>query len=912
MTTPLLERPPLQETVAPPSQETESAAPSPPAWRIVVASALSGAGAAWMAARLFHGTLPIVAAMAGVAIAAAALFASLKSRRPGIVQLAALPAALIAGTLLAASAAGGAAADVPRLVQEAFASGGLRQAPIAFDPGWRLILLVLCAAATAGAGSTALSLARPRLAVALPLPLLAGAAMLQPQGAAGLSGGVAIAVVLAALSVAYGGELSAGAETGRGFERRRLLRGVLALVALVGGMVLLGRASFLFPDTARSRIVPPQKPTQPLPQPDRVLFRVESARPGPWRVGVLDVYDGSAWLLPPFDEERFAPVRQGAPIGGAQLRDTETTTITIAGLDGHLLPAPAGALIIDGVGERLQIDPRTGTLRIPDARVKPGLRYRVEHPLPPTGRQLSDAAAPPAAMQAFLRVPTPPNEVTVLLDQAPENLWDRLQFVRSRFYQNIIAAGKGTPIDVPPHRVAQMIKGGEATPWEITAAEAILARWAGVPSRIGFGFYRGQRQEGAQQIDVRPKHGATWLEVYFEGHGWVPVVGVPPRARSSLDPGNRNDNPNVQPSDELGLVVHVPIRLTTVRLLYTVVRYWAGVTLPWIGGGVLLWLVAPAVAKSLRGMRRRRFAERGGLVARIGVAYAELRDTAIDFGAAGASATPVAFTGILAPDEEHEELAWLVTRVLWGDLRRDVQEADADAAQAMASSVRRRLMSAQTIPARIAAKISRASLRAPYTADVPNLWPARRRRRRMTAVAAALLVLTACGTTARTPTDEATVPAMPSTLAGFIFQREPIAEAAYARAGSASLVGDDGLVYTLRRDDTVEAYLQVARFKDGVSALDRRVRDGVLSSIGSGSFKRQRLGTERIWTQTLPEQRMHLWFTPGGSTMLLLVARRSFDQSADAFGSILRFVKGIESSPRPINAEYDPRRGFEP
>ena len=33
-----------------------------------------------------------------------------------------------------------------------------------------------------------------------------------------------------------------------------------------------------------------------------------------------------------------------------------------------------------------------------------------------------------------------------------------------------------------------MLAGGEATPYEITAAEVMLARWAGIPARIGFGF----------------------------------------------------------------------------------------------------------------------------------------------------------------------------------------------------------------------------------------------------------------------------------------------------------------------------------------------------------------------------------------------------------------------------------------
>ena len=69
------------------------------------------------------------------------------------------------------------------------------------------------------------------------------------------------------------------------------------------------------------------------------------------------------------------------------------------------------------------------------------------------------------------------------------------------------SAGAGNPVDVPPVRVAEFLDGKEATPFEITAAEVLLARWAGVPARLGYGYYDPQ---GAAEI--RPRNGATWLD----------------------------------------------------------------------------------------------------------------------------------------------------------------------------------------------------------------------------------------------------------------------------------------------------------------------------------------------------------------------------------------------------------------
>ncbi|MGH2830923.1 MAG: DUF3488 and transglutaminase-like domain-containing protein, partial [Actinomycetota bacterium] len=723
--------------------------------------------------------------------------------------------------------------------------------------------------------SVALSLRRPKLALLTPLPLLAGAAILQPQGAAALSGGVTIALLLAGLAVSYGADLAAGADASAGFERRRLAGGAVVVLLLVAGVAGVSRAGFLFPDQPRSRVVPPQRPAQPLPQPDRVLFTVESRGSGPWRFGVLDEYDGTGWLLPPFDESRFRAIPADGTLGAAS-RATQTATFRIAGLGGHLLPVPASPLKIEGLRVAAQIDPRTGALRLPDERVRDGFTYTIEFLVAPTGRQLSSSAPPSSSMRAFLGVPAPPNEVLALLENAPENLWDRLQFARARFYQKVVAAGAGIPADVPPRRVVEMLGGGEATPWEITAAEALLARWAGVPARIGYGFHRGDRPAGDAVASIRPKHGATWLEVWFEGYGWVPVVGTPPRARSSLNPGERNENPNVRPSDELALVVHVPVRRQTVRLLYVVVRYWAGIVLPVAATGLLVWWLAPGLLKIARRSRRRRWAARHGPPGRIAASYAELRDVAADLGVSGRAATPLAFADVLAPDEEHQELSWLVTRALWGDLRRDLRDDDAEAAEAMTSSIRRRLLAAQSIPARVAAFASRTSLREPYAPGIPNLWPSRRvmlrrRRRRGVAVTACLalsLLASAC-TAGRAPVAGGRdVPALPGSLNGLMLQREPVAEHAYGQAGDESLVHDDGLVYTVRRGDAIEGYVQVARFKAQYSVLDRDVREGVLGSIGAGRFRRVRLGTERVWTKQLPEQRMHLWFTPDGASMI--------------------------------------------
>jgi hypothetical protein len=65
-------------------------------------------------------------------------------------------------------------------------------------------------------------------------------------------------------------------------------------------------------------------------------------------------------------------------------------------------------------------------------------------------------------------------------------------------------------------------------------------------------------------------------------------------------------------------------------------------------------------------------------------------------------------------DEEHTELAWLTTRVLWGDLQHDDDPLMATVAEELSRALRRRLAAAQPSTARAVAWVSRLSLRHPY------------------------------------------------------------------------------------------------------------------------------------------------------------------------------------------------------
>ncbi|MDT7538976.1 MAG: hypothetical protein QOI82_2561 [Actinomycetota bacterium] len=897
---------------APPEEPVEA----PVGAGLTCASALLATSAfGWIAGSVFRGVLPRGVGLLAAGLGVGVVLLSTRVRRPSLVQYAGAGAAFVLGALLVAPfAAGG--TDLPSLVVDAIRSGGLGQPPVAFDPGWRFLLVIAVALLGQTSAGLALAYGRPRVATAVVLPFVIGGSLLQPPGSE-LSGTlIALLLLVASMAVSYGADLAADGASSGGFELRRLARGAAALVVLGG---LLGGASqigFLFPPPSSQQVVPPMRPPTPPPAKDRVLFTVTSDRPMTWRLGTLDVYRDTAWLTPPYDVSSLVPVNGPVPRSDKDTRGplptqgSTTVRYTLGDYGSKALPGAADPLAVRGKG--IVYDPRTQALRTLDTRLRRGTSYQVTVPPLPSGAALTNAPPPPARLASFLQAPPPPPEVTALLADAPTELFARLQFVRRAYFAKVVAAGAGNPLDVPPSRVVEMLQGKEASPYEITAGEALLARWAGVPARIGYGWYGGQPTKDARTVEIRPRNGATWLEAYFEGSGWVPIVGTPPRAKSSLRPGQRNNDPSVRPTDELALVVYAPVQQSSVRLAYVYFRYYALRALP--GGLVALLLVVfyPGAVKLVRRLLRRRAARRLGPTARIAASYAELRDLATDLNVGGPALSPLELVDRVAPDAEHRELAWLVTRALWGDLGRDLQQGDVDAAEEMSRSVAKRLRQAQPAFSRLSAVASRSSLNDPWTRELPTLWR-RHRRPRVVPVVAAAVVLALVVAVALSQRDTKPKPSAvrlpdrvaPAAVGDVRLVREASTEEAFR-----GTLATDGRVFSLRQRDVVQGSLQITALGSDTDTRSPRVRDELVAGVSGGRFRPARIGDERIYRLDLPEQKLLLSFGRDGHTFYLLVARAAYTGAEQLFAEVLAYARGEAADDAGVAVPVpDPRRG---
>ena len=748
-----------------------------------------------------------------------------------------------------------------------------------------------------------------------------GAGLIQPPQAEIVSAIVALVLIVASLTIAYGAELGSLGQMTGAFELRRAARGGGVAVVITILVVLLSYMGFLFPQPEQKHIIPPQRPQLQPPESDRVLFTYSAAAPVPLRLGVIDVYDTKqqAWLLPPYDVSRVKRLQPPArvPSPGFNPSSTVTVGITVGDYTGHSMPSIGGLGEIRGLHDAVEYDARTNEIALADKPLYLGLHYDVVGAALPTGKALSLSPKPSPTVTPYLAVPVAPNAVLDLLTAyskrtvdlgVPENPFDRLQFLRQALYNKVVAAGPGVPRDLTVDRVAAELKGSDASPYEITATEALLARWAGVPARLGYGYYGGNKQGSG--YEVHPRDGAMWLEVYFEGYGWIPIVGVPPKAKPSTSQQDKTPV-NIAADNRLQLLVLIPVRQPTFAQLFEIVRWWLVRIVPSVL--VLLALIAsyPWFCKRMRSRRRRRWAEREDYEGRIAVAYAEFRDRARDLTIGNPAATPVGFLPSVTDDKEHRELAWLVTRALWGDLRRDLRADDAEAAEALAASVSRRLDRAQAGLNRMVARIARTSLREPYSDQLPNFWwepkfpkprlnirallrrGPRSRRPAVVATAVMTVLLASCaGVAATTPPPSRKIPThmVPDTMGELTFKREPGAEAQYRNGGGDALV-DRGLIYSIHHQETTYGAVQVAVFKSDVDISDiddeRRVLEcaqnavecpgheifkGIQANLGGGRFDRVYYrGYERAYRMDLTDQHIYMWFPPGTHSMVTLI-----------------------------------------
>ncbi len=126
-------------------------------------------------------------------------------------------------------------------------------------------------------------------------------------------------------------------------------------------------------------------------------------------------------------------------------------------------------------------------------------------------------------------------------------------------------------------------------------AMAVLARLAGIPSRLAIGYATGTLDEGAGGYVVTELQAHSWPELYFPGYGWIPFEPTPSQPLGerleSAQAGRPFPGEGYGPQDLAAGLAELR-GLATVQAAATARITWAGRLLGVMCGLLLCWVVA--------------------------------------------------------------------------------------------------------------------------------------------------------------------------------------------------------------------------------------------------------------------------------------------------------------------------------
>ena len=592
------------------------------------------------------------------------------------------------------------------------------------------ILLVTCA------GLGLVTLLVDSLAVSLTMPASSGLgllavllipALVKPDsvGALGFVAGACGYLLILACSQWYaphGRTQIAPTRTGGQLRRAIGIGGAAVVVTLVLPLAIPGFNSGTFPEGSHynpfgkvSGLNPMITLGNDLRNPSalgQMTYATDSTTPLYLRSATLENFQGDSWE--PEDrsaERRLDPSRITDDFSSASVLNGVFTTTQINSQDfsSPWLPVPYAPLSVDGLLGRWTWDPETLTISALDSNTLHQI-YQVRSVMPKLTRAvLEQVVSPPrqsldpqflalpkdtpdiirsTALSVTGKAPTPYDKALALQDylRGPDFTYSEQTPLKEGY--------DGSGMDV----VAKFLQVKSGYCVHFAAAMAVMAREAGIPSRIAVGYAPGRLTGNKVMVDgeqlteysVDGHNAHAWPELYFEGLGWVPFEPTPTRGQVPAyalplsTPGANADNPNdsLNPSGAAsssatptpaGGSLSGPGASASGRGTPLVQPFWllAGTAL------VLLVLASPYLSRT--GLRRRRLAAlRGGSAAgcralgtgptadgataggaaagravRAGpppasVAWAELLDLACDYGLPPAfSDTPRTFAGRL-------------------------------------------------------------------------------------------------------------------------------------------------------------------------------------------------------------------------------------------------------------------------
>jgi transglutaminase-like putative cysteine protease len=304
------------------------------------------------------------------------------------------------------------------------------------------------------------------------------------------------------------------------------------------------------------------------------LFEVQTSEPQYWRLLTLDEFDGDQWRSS--DPEGSAGQTVTAPTvlpqapgfsfpGDTPPAKNFTFRVLTDFDDAHALPMAATPVEITAgdLGD-VTWDPTRGQAFL-DGGLDAGLEYGISsRVIVPTATQLDQVQDLTAVQYGRW------TELPADLDPRIEQIADEWTHGEDSDYDKVLAIQRHFHTDgfryEPDVEVADdadalltfltQTKAGFCQQYATTMA--VLVRELGLPARVAVGYQAGTLQDDGTYL-VQSKNAHAWVEVFFEGYGWLqfeptPGHGTHPNAEPGtyLNPTRGTPNPDVSPGGATG------------------------------------------------------------------------------------------------------------------------------------------------------------------------------------------------------------------------------------------------------------------------------------------------------------------------------------------------------------------------
>ena len=443
-----------------------------------------------------------------------------------------------------------------------------------------------------------------------------------------------------------------------------------ALVLSVGGSMLVPDESGLLGEgtggggSGKVRIENPitdlrrdlvQGPDVPL-----VFVRTQDPDPTYLRISALDTFDGTTWRpsvrdLPPsqrLEGELPAPVGLADDAEGVRYRYELSA---FEAFDSEWLPLPFPAVAAEALGD-WRYDAETRDVTTVDGDLTTAdLDYSATRlRSTPTARDLLEAFSPPVSItQANTGLPFEDDEVPAwlqaLVDEVTEGArtdFERAVAIQRWFrdpanftYSTDREAGNG--IDDLRTFLTPGPDGREGYCEQFASAMAVMARVAGIPTRVSVGFLRPDAVgPGTWLYSAHDLH--SWPEVFFAGSGWVRFEPTPAQQAPDVPGYTSGALPQLDQTDGPSPTAAPSSAATSAQpeedLTATDDQGGAqGDTSPWRWGVPLLLVLLALVLLAPRAVRARQRHQRtdvaaGGGDQAVEAAWAEVRAQLLDLG----------------------------------------------------------------------------------------------------------------------------------------------------------------------------------------------------------------------------------------------------------------------------------------